>query len=246
LGPWIIRNATLAAYAGFTPAPDYILYFYSAAAVKAKAEHKKFSQVQEELGYGEWGYVNNVLYLQRHPEQRTWSQADIFRFEGAEARRTIFQDPRLYSLIHLKGCTIVILDPGVTDLLKTVRLYPEDGGLLSRVIDQGPFRATLWLIRNYPFTMVMLFLLGTQLIVYYILALAGLRRLPMHARVFFAWTALYFVLVSGGPAGLARYRVPIMPLICISAGVAVAYWTAKTAPQKDPSALRDASAEFSR
>src|SRR5262249_33475686 len=115
---------------------------------------------------------------------------------------------------------------------KTVQLYPEQGGLLFRVIDQGPWRATVWFLRNYPNAGIALLLLSLQLLFYYALALAGLRLLPKSIRLLLLWVVLYFALVSGGPAGLARYRVPIMPLVCISAGIAIASKSKKTHAEK--------------
>ncbi|HJX84587.1 MAG TPA: hypothetical protein VJ723_09605, partial [Candidatus Angelobacter sp.] len=52
----------------------------------------------------------------------------------------------------------------------------------------------------------------------------GLRRIPFAVAFFFCAIFSYFVLVSGIPAAVARYRVPIMPLVCICAGVAIAQW----------------------
>lgn len=235
LTPWVVRNVAVAGYMGISAASDYILYFYPAAAVKAKSEHKSFSQVQGEFGYGgEWGYVDNKRYFQKHAEQRTWSQSQIFQFEHTQAQRIISRHLLSFFIIQLEGCAIMLFDPGVTDLLKVVRLYPESGGLLTRVVDQGAVRAIFWLVRQYPVTVAALLLLGTQLISYYSLALVGLREVPFDMGVLFAWIVLYFVLVSGGPAGLARYRVPIMPLVCISAGVAIANWTVTKFHRKSP------------
>jgi hypothetical protein len=38
----------------------------------------------------------------------------------------------------------------------------------------------------------------------------------------------YFVLVCGGPIGHGRYRMPIMPLVCLSAGAALARRTSRS------------------
>ncbi len=121
----------------------------------------------------------------------------------------------------------MMFDPGATEVVKTVRLYPESGGLLSRAVDQGVLRAVLWLIRQYPFAAGALVLLGAQLILYYVLGMLGLRRLPFEVSVLFVWISLYFVLVSGIPAATARFRMPVMPLLCISAGHAIARWRQK-------------------
>jgi hypothetical protein len=80
----------------------------------------------------------------------------------------------------------------------------------------------MWLIRQYPIVGMAFVLLGIQLLVYYVLALLGLGHLPSAASWFFGFVVMYFVLVSGGPAVNGRFRVPIMLLVCISAGLAIA------------------------
>ena len=141
--PGVVRNQKLAGYRGFSAITDESLYFYSAAAVKAKLEHKSFSRVQEELGWND-----NQRYFQSHPEQRDWSQGQVFKFQNAEARRIISQHLLTYSLIHLRGCAVVMLDPAVTEIMKLLRRYPQNGALLSRAVDQGFLRAVLWLVRQ--------------------------------------------------------------------------------------------------
>jgi 4-amino-4-deoxy-L-arabinose transferase-like glycosyltransferase len=219
--PWFVRNVELAGYRGFSAIADESLYFYSAAAVKAKLEHKSFSRVQEELGWND-----SQRYFRSHPEQRNWSQGQIFQFQSAEARRIISRHLLTYSLIHIRGCAVVMLDPAITEIMKLLRRYPENGGLLSRTQDQGFFRAVLWLIRQYPETALALPLLGTQLLLYYFLGLVGLRRLPIEVSALLIWLFTYFVLVSGSSAAVARFRMPVMPLVCISAGIAIADWIA--------------------
>lgn len=219
LVPWVVRMAKVGGYAGFSPAPDFISYFFYGAEIRARIEHKSIEEIRDQMGY-EWNPAH-VLYFQRHPEQRTWSDAQIYRFEGSEARKLISQHRLLYIWIHLKGCVVLMLDPGVTDLFKPLGLYREGSGLFSRITDEGMIKSTWWFIRSNPAGGVALIILGTQLALYYLLAIWGLFHLPLEPRVLLMWTLLYLILVSGGPAGLARYRVPIMPLVCVSAGIAI-------------------------
>lgn len=220
--PWVIRNIEIAGYHGFSAITDVNLYFYSEAAVQGKLENKSYWQAQQELGYG-----NDETYFRNHPEQRYWTQAQILRFRSEEARKTIFQHWGLYAIIHLRGCAIVLFDPAATEAMKLLRLYPESGGLIYRATDQGPLKAALWLIRNYPSAILALLLLGTQIILYYLLGVVGLRRLPLNASVFFVFLCCYFILVSGSATAVARFRAPVMPLVCVAAAKAIADWQAR-------------------
>ena len=86
----------------------------------------------------------------------------------------------------------------------------------------------LWLIRQYPKVGVAFLVLGAQLLFYYVLGLSGLRRLPKEASVFFVFLSMYFVLISGSSYAVGRYRMPIMPLICIAAGAAIVHYSGQS------------------
>ena len=72
---------------------------------------------------------------------------------------------------------------------------------------------------------------------YYIFAVAGLRQLPLDATLVLLALFLYFVLISGLPGAVVRYRVPIMPLVCISAGLGIAHWRSKTVASVEVTAV---------
>jgi 4-amino-4-deoxy-L-arabinose transferase-like glycosyltransferase len=222
LAPWIIRNARVADYKGFSATGDMDLYFYPAAAVRGKLENKPFIQEQTEMGWN-----NREQYFQEHPEQRNWSRGKIARFCGTEARRIILSHLSIYAPIHARGCMMTIANPGVTELMRDMGIYPILGSPLAHKEDQGFFQAMMWLLREYPFVAVVVPLMTLQLLLYYGLALAGLRHLAFDIRVFFFLVVLYFVLISGIPGAVSRWRAPFMPIVCICAGVAIAQWKAR-------------------
>ena len=122
---------------------------------------------------------------------------------------------------------MVLFNPGVSELLIDLGLYPKFGSPISRELDHGFVHTAGWLLREYPFTTIALPLMLLQLLFYYFFAFVGLRRIPFEAAFFFCAIFAYFVLVSGTPGAVARYRVPIMPLVCICAGVAIAGWRSR-------------------
>lgn len=219
LAPWVVRNARVADYKGFSSISDVSFYFYAAAAVNARLDHKDFAQIQAEMG---WNNPEQYFYI--HPEQRNWTQAQVLRYERTEARQIISHHLLSYAAIHLRGCAVVMLDPAVTEIMKLMRQYPEQGGLLSRGIDQGLIQAALWLVRKYPAAAIALPLLGSQLLFYYSFGLIGLRWLTVESSALFVFVAAYLVLASGSSLAVARYRMPIMPLVCVTAGAGLARW----------------------
>ena len=215
--PWIVRNAAVADYHGFASVGEIGLYFYSAASIQAKLDGKSFAQELDD-----WGFRSDERYFQDHPEQKSWSQGKVYHYMRSEGLRIVAQYWPSYLAIHARGSAVFLFDTAATRILREVKLYPQEGGLLARVIDQGVFRGFLWLIREYPVTAMLFVLLAMQLLLYYLLAIVGLRAFPTVVTSFFVWTVAYFVLVCGGPIGHGRYRMPIMPLVCLSAGAALA------------------------
>jgi len=224
LAPWFSRNSSVAGYRGFSAAGDYVLYFYTAASVQAHLEHKGLLQMQEELGFGGLPYVKNDVYLRTHPEQQTSSPGQIVRYWHSETNRIFREHPLSFVVVHLRGSVTLLLDPGATELLKTLGAYPDRGGLMARSIDHGFVAAAIWLIRQYPWVVPALLIAGFQMIAYATLSIAGLFRMPRDAMVFLVVLVSYLVLASGGPAATGRYRTPVMPFVCVAAGVAIQAW----------------------
>lgn len=225
LSPWVIRNRKIADYTAFSSTGDANLYFYVAAAVEARVQHKSPGEVNQELGW-----ADSEQYFRVHPEQRTWSQGAIERFHANEARTVILSHPGLYALIHSRGCISTVFNPGVTELLLDLGLYPARGAPLAGKLDQGTLKAAIWLIRGYPMSAAFFPIMAVQLLLYYWLALRGGRNLTLDVRWLFLSIVVYFVLVSGIPGAVSRWRTPMMPIICICAGVALA--KAHTGTQK--------------
>lgn len=217
LVPWVLRNSRVADYQGFSTASAWNLYFLSAGAVQAKLEHRGLSQVMADADY-----VDAEHYIQARPDMHGWSQGQVARFWDSEAKKTIRSHPFLYAVIHAKGCAMVLFNPGVTELLRNMGLYPMFESPLTGKLEGGYLQTTIWLVRKYPISAIAVLLMLAQLFLCYFGALDGLRRLPFSAACFIVTVFVYFVLVSGIPAAQARYRAPIMPLVCVCAGLAIA------------------------
>jgi 4-amino-4-deoxy-L-arabinose transferase-like glycosyltransferase len=216
LVPWVARNLELADYRGFSTAQEWNLYFTTNSALRATLGRQSVAAAVE--------YASTMTpeqYLQLHPEQRGWSEGQKARFWAAEARRTILSHPLVFFRVYAKNCAAIVASPAVTEVLREVGLFPTDRTELPAQMDRGFLAAASWLLRRYPVAAVLLPLMLLQLLLYYIFALAGLRRLPLQARILFAGTYVYFVLVSGFLTAGARFRMPVMPLICISAAIAI-------------------------
>lgn len=212
IGAWQIRNYRETGYSGFTSISDTQLYTYNAAGVLAQKEHLDFFAERDKLDQAS------------HPEQANWSLARKFAFQKHEALRIIEADPLIYAKLHLRGMATALLDPGGTDMLRHLGLYPTVGGLESMVVDRGIAKTMLWVLVHRPLVSFVTLAIGALTAVYYLLAIFGIPAVSRQREVFIALvlTAAYFIAVAGGPAGMGRYRYPIMPIVALFAGAGLA------------------------
>jgi hypothetical protein len=213
---WQIRNWTETGYFGFSGISSINMYFYLAASVLAIQQRVPWFEMQDRLGYRD-----DRIYFERHPEQTTWTPAQRLNYMSREGKRILRGSPLTYARIHLDGCIRTMFDPGATIYLKFFKLYPKQGGLLGKLVDDGILRTMSTLVVKKPlvFWSNAVFLLLEAL--YFSCACVALfsRRLVRGPGITAMILAvIYMFVISGGPAALCRFRHPAMPMICILAG----------------------------
>jgi 4-amino-4-deoxy-L-arabinose transferase-like glycosyltransferase len=217
---WQVRNHERTGYAGFSSIADSNLYFYQAAAIRARQQGKPYYDVQKEMGY-----LDDLRYFQQHPEQVDWTTAERHAYLRREGFRAILRSPGAYAVVHLKGMARVLLDPGSIEVLKLFRLYPSSGGeLLGQVVDKGAVAAMRALRTERPVAFWTTVVLGVWLAAVLLAACIGLlprRDVPWPLILTLVLIAGYFWVLSGGPHSEGRFRHPMMPLICVLAGLAL-------------------------
>ncbi len=226
VGLWQVRNAVLAGYGGFSATADINLYFYQGASVLAAERACPYYQVQEEMGYGD-----ENAYLQNHPQQRQWGRAERYRYMRRQGASTLVSHPLTYLNIHLKGMARALFDPGAFAYLKLFKLYPRSGGLLGMAVDRGVVKTAFYLFNHKPLVFWSNVLLGVVLGFYLLLAAVGLFSkavLKNRAAVMIFLIGVYFLALSGGPQAEGRFRHPVMPMVCVLAGLGLslvqAWW----------------------
>ena len=223
LGLWVLRNHVEGGYNGFSTITDDDLYFYKGAAVTAAVTHRGYYDVQNALGYR-----SRAVYFKAHPEQRGWSQARIAEFEGQQGLRVLLAHPLAYLKIHVTGWIRMTLDTGAATLLKLVGAYPlSGGGLLGYFVDHGPLKAAELILKEYPWLFASSLALAAMLLFTVALAALGLIRHDRSVRgavLLLVAIAGYLFALSGGPESEGRFRQPIMPFVCVMAGLGAARW----------------------
>lgn len=218
IAAWQVRNYVQTGYSGFSAAQDAILYNSLGAATLASIEGRSFYDVRKSLGVN-----NDEIYFSKHPDQKTWSEAQVMRFRGEEGRRILLQHPLTYLKIHSEGTLRLVFGPGATQLLGLFRLSEEGGvgGLLDAIHDRGIIRVSLDLFERNP-----LFFWSNVVFAFYLFAILGFAVLGLVRRMDRTRTDIlllvgviaYLIAMAAG-LGYSRFRHPIMPVLCILAGM---------------------------
>lgn len=216
LAAWQVRNYRVAGYANFSAISDINLYYYEAVpvlAVERGLDMRELAGLQAELGFHD-----EAAYLRRYPEQRSWSPAQRFNWLRAEAGRVLRAHPVTAFRVHTAGILHALTDSGRNAYTHFFGLEHDTGQ--ARQPPQSIVARLISAMRQKPLVLLIHALLALALVIYLGFGAAGLatsavRRSPA------AWPAfaigVYLLLLSGGPAGYHRFRLPLEPVISLLA-----------------------------
>jgi hypothetical protein len=226
LALWQMRNGLETGYYGFSSITEENLYFYSEADVIARLQHRNFIEVQDELdahcnaGCGEQATPGQPR-LEQNPALNKAHQGPRLAFMRAEALHVFRAHYGIYMASICTSFLETAFFPGmgsVDSLLLPKGHVPID----DLIISNGPVGSILFVAQSYPWIAVVKAVAGLFLIALYLLAARGARRIgsnSAHLRLLLG-TMLYFLAISAaaaGPGADARYRLPVMPAVCILA-----------------------------
>lgn len=228
LGLWHARNFLQAGYTGFSTFEGVNLYFYHGASIDAAKRKIPLYDLQNEMGYRDQN-----IYFQLHPEQETWSKADINQYQIEQGIRTIINNLPRYAPIYLFGIARTLLDPSGNEFLRIFNAYKLKPGIIGAVIDQNltdKVKLVLDLLISNPLVAGVNLFFGLVLITYYFFAWIGITQKSAwrnYCMIILICLGLYLILLSGGPVGVDRLRVPVMPIICVFSGIGISRLTLK-------------------
>jgi hypothetical protein len=230
LAAWQIRNWVETGFSGFSSIGVENPYFYDTADLIARTEHRPAFQVMRELGGG--GRSN---YFAAHPEQVGWSQAQRLAFMKSETDKVVRQHLGLVLLSRIQGSARVVFSPAANDLLLQLALVDPAEVMKMRagLHAQDPLYAASEFADAHPFVGALMAGLEILLLGTYFLAVKGVLRGGVPGAclwlLFGVW--LYFMAISGGAQGGGRYRLPVMPILCILAAAGVRTGVAPIRPR---------------
>ena len=211
---WQLRNFTETGYSGFSSVVEKNVYFFQSAEVTAELQHLSLETEQKQLGYSEDSY-----YLIAHPDQRAWTQSQRLSYMRAQSFAILAAHPALYLKSHFAGVAVVAFTPCATELLQLLAAYPPAGVMPHRIVNEGLATSVKLILAAHPAVAITMALLFSFLLFLYIAAIGGVLSPGRNsaAMLTVAGIALYFLLISGGAQAVGRYRVPVMPELCILA-----------------------------
>ncbi|MGA2352177.1 MAG: glycosyltransferase family 39 protein [Terracidiphilus sp.] len=234
---WQVRNWVETGYGGFSSMREVNLYIENAAEVTSIVEHRDYFEVRKELGFLKFTDTSGQIYLsptyvERHPEQAGWNSAQRIAFMRSAAESVLRAHRGVYLRTWVRPVFAVIFDPGAGYFDHVLNL--ENARLTSRMVNEGALRWGLFLAKTYPWIVAEKAAFGIVLLGLYFLAARGVLRCGARDPVLWLMlgTTLYFIAVfavAGSYGADARFRLPIMPVVCIFAAAGV--WRPKTTSQ---------------
>ena len=232
LAAWQLRNKAETGYSGFSSIVEQNLYFYQSAEVSAELAHISLAAEQKQLGY-----PDEPSYLAVYPEQKNWSPTQRLHYMRGQSLQILGQHRLLYLKTHFAGVGVVAFTPCATELLQLLHLYPQDEQMPQRILNQGIMSSLAQVMRTHPGVTIIMGSFELILLLLYASAIFGIfrgraKRVPL---ILLIGIALYFLLISGGAQAVGRYRLPVMPEICILAAGGLSVFGAKEKRSpKDP------------
>lgn len=223
---WQVRNMAETGYRGFSSARELNLYFQNAVEITVRLQHRNYFDVHQEFGYSPFFGRSGQIYLAQayvdhHPDQAGWTQAQRIAFMGAEGSKAIRAHPGIYVQTCISPLIAMILEPGAGYFSYLLNM---GGTELSNGVatNEGAAHFGIRLIKTQPGVAASKVVFLVVLLAFYWLALLGVLRgsIKNPYMALLLGTALYFIAVcgiTGGPGLDPRFRIPVLPIVCILA-----------------------------
>jgi 4-amino-4-deoxy-L-arabinose transferase-like glycosyltransferase len=213
VAPWILRNYNTLGVASLSTISGRYSLYYQAAFLVADQQNLPIEQVKQDLR----AQVDAIVQRENLPNDEV-SRA---RVETELARQIVLADPLRYAAVHLREDVKGLL-PGVSILLNVFGVQEDREHPLTVLKYQGAqaalenyFGDQTWLIALFiPYFLFLgaVYLGGT-------LGAFALARRKLWFELFILLLPIVYYLGLPGGSSNARFRVPVMPYLCLLAGV---------------------------
>lgn len=213
VGGWVIRNERVSGVATFSSAGATHLYETLAAATVARVQDRSWHDVRDEF--------------RRTSYRVTEDEAERGEYAMRHAREILTSHPGEAVLIALQGTVTTLLAPGTGQFANIFDLRETDSGITSKYYDMSLPSFVRYLLRHERVLVAFLTVGAGWILLYWGSSLTGLtmtvRSNGSAFDVIMVLTAVYFISLAAGPSGMARYRIPALPVAAYYGGIGLAW-----------------------
>jgi len=213
--PWVVRNYWLLGIPTVSTISSFNLLFYNAVALEADVRGVGEAQVRDEM-FERVDQALNELGVANEP-----NEAKAVELYQTWARDIILAHPFRYAYLHLKSDLNSLL-PSITEFFELLGVTQGGKGTLSVLNQHGLIAATRHYFGDKVWVIGLVLPLLALLALTYFGAVIGIGVLVRQRDWFTLFLLLmpvvYFLLLPGAPSH-PRFRVPVMPYLCLLAGI---------------------------
>jgi hypothetical protein len=204
VGCWQVRNYVQTGSAEFSQTKNQYLFIAHAAAIVAQRDGLSLQDAQQRLAQ------EHAASLPAHLQHA--SPTVILESQGRFAQAVIMNHPAIFIWTVLKGVSANLFGPSNLSHLFGLDNVALREALMQR--DVARFAPLHWIIALSSWIYGLAFLAVLYYGVIVLLRREGLRRSDIALLVF---TVAYVIVLSSGPEAYSRFRMPIMPVLCVMA-----------------------------
>jgi len=210
LSPWLIRNSIVSGFPHISPS-GYMLLMNNAVFLEQAKSGRSFEEIQGEFS----------KELENLVKGKNLSETEGTKVAQQLAREKIMKHPVLYTKVHLAGALPMLVEPGSSEFWRILGKKPRGVRILSTFLTGGP-QGVIVAVRSSKSFSQICYILGTMMFlgVIYVGLIVGLIELLLKRKysvVILFLAILGYFLLTVGPLGNMRYRVPIMPYVMLLA-----------------------------
>ncbi|MEO7917870.1 MAG: hypothetical protein ABIT01_00270, partial [Thermoanaerobaculia bacterium] len=235
VGGWRLHNLQRTGSSAFSQSEAIELWMIRGLAVKARVDHLPVWAEQRAEGWDEYlyrfGYVDSERaifgeqrYSELFPRTARLTTTELAREYREKGSRMLKDHPWLTLRMQVVGAVLLLFASPPLIWAYHYHFFKPDPAF-ERAYFAPDYGAMIELLRaSHPFLLALVLSCIVLLVGFYALVLRGLLRAGLRGK----WrqqliplgSLLYLIAVTSGPSAIDdRYRIPLMPLFCLYAGL---------------------------
>jgi len=210
LSPWLIRNTIVSGFP-YVSSMARMAPLNNAAYLEQARSSRSLTEIRAELG----------KELENLVKGKNLSEAEEVKVAQKLGLEKIMKHPVLYARVHLAGVFSILLEPGSSEFWRVLGREPRGFHILSTFLTRGPWGVVASVVRDKSLSQIcyiagaMVFLLAIYIAL--IVGVIGLTLKRKYSLVILFLAIMGYFVLTVGPLGNMRYRIPIMPYIILLA-----------------------------